>query len=607
MCGLAGRLSRSPNVHLNGAVLEALSHRGPDGRATRAWSGSMSSWALAFTRLSIVDLSPAGQQPMANEDGSLIMVFNGEIYNSPDLRRYCESRGHQFSSAMDGEVILHLWEMEGSKALARLNGIFAVAIASSRTGEVVLARDPVGVKPLFYTTDSDGGLWFASEIAALKAAGAPMGSLDVVALAQFLAFLWVPDPRTPYVGVRSLEPGQALRWTASGIDQFRYTPALVPEVGPQPLSSSEALAACDARISAATERQLLADVPIGLMASGGVDSGLLWALTRQRIGHAFTIAWREQMDREGLADDTSTVVQLERQFGTATEYLKGDGDRGSFSSRGDLFADPAYNLTRLIASSAKGRGYKVLLSGQGGDELFGGYRRHQMASLLGKLRIGGMGRTVGKLLGSLGSQRLEIEYLSRLTIALAEPDEFSAYMRLCTYSTARERAQALGCTEAEVRDDVVWQRHRQVFEGLPKPLSLLRRVMALDLAVYLPGLGLAYVDRAGMEFGVEIRVPWLDLDFIRWTLQLPDALLTRNGRGKWLTRQLADRYLPVGVANRPKRSFAAPISQVDPNHRQGRGQFRQQGYRRRAERVLSEFRANGVDRIAQQEFGSVGH
>src|SRR5438874_2290187 len=138
MCGLAGRLSRSPGAHLDGAVLEALSHRGPDGQATRAWTGPISSWALAFTRLSIVDLSQAGQQPMANEDGSLVMVFNGEIYNSPELRRHCEAHGHRFRSSMDGEVILHLWEMEGPASLRRLNGIFAIAILDKKTSEVFL-------------------------------------------------------------------------------------------------------------------------------------------------------------------------------------------------------------------------------------------------------------------------------------------------------------------------------------------------------------------------------------------------------------------------------------------------------------------------------------
>ena len=142
---------------------------------------------------------------MANEDGSLVMVFNGEIYNSPELRRYCEAKGHTFRSAMDGEVILHLWEMEGDACLRRLNGIFAVAVASTTTGEVVLARDPLGVKPLFYSESPDGTLWFASELTALRAAGAPVGAADPVALAQFLTFLWIPDPRTPFAGAKSLE------------------------------------------------------------------------------------------------------------------------------------------------------------------------------------------------------------------------------------------------------------------------------------------------------------------------------------------------------------------------------------------------------------------
>jgi asparagine synthase (glutamine-hydrolysing) len=545
---------------------------------------------LAFTRLSIVDLSDAGLQPMANEDGSLVMVFNGEIYNSPELRRYCQAKGHTFSSSMDGEVILHLWEMEGYRALQKLNGIFALAIASTRTGDVILARDPVGVKPLFYCADEGEGLWFASELAALRVAGAPIGGLDVTAMAQFLSFLWIPDPRTPFIGAKSLEPGQALQWTPAGVRLFKYGAALTPDTDPAPLRPEAALEECDRRFNEAAHRQLLADVPIGLMASGGVDSGLIWAVTHDQIGEAFTIGWQDHSDGERLDEDTAAVAKLERRFGTLTSYLEGERAPEAATAGGDLFADPAHNLTRLIASQARPRGYKVLLSGQGGDELFAGYRRHQMAFLLQRLRIGGAVRPLEGLLGHLKWPGLGIEYLLRLTAALAEPDEFSAYMRLCTYSSAPERARVLGCTQAEVEDQVVWGRHRQIYESLPSKLSLLRKVMTIDLSVYLPGLGLAYVDRAGMEFGVEIRVPWLDLDFLRWTLGLPDDLLLRRGRGKWLTRRLAARYLPSEIAHRPKRSFAAPIGRVNGAHPRVRGQIRQQTYLQRAERILEAFR-----------------
>jgi asparagine synthase (glutamine-hydrolysing) len=534
---------------------------------------------------------------MANEDGSLVMVFNGEIYNSPDLRRICEAKGHRFSSSMDGEVILHLWEMEGARCLARLNGIFAVAVASTVTGEVVIARDPLGVKPLFYSEGADRSLWFASELRALGAAGAPLGSDDVVALAQFLSFLWVPDPRTPYAGAKSLEPGEALEWSPRGVSRFSYGEPLVPSVDPRRPSNDDWLEETRGRFVEAAHRQLLADVPIGIMASGGVDSGLLWWATKDSIDRAYTISWTTSADFEGLDDDRRAVVELEARFGTDVVYLPGEKAEDVLPQSGDLFADPAYNLTRLIARTASQHGFKVLLSGQGADELFAGYRRHAMAPLLRRLRLGRLGKTMERGLLCLPAGRLSTEYATRLARASGEGDSFRAYMQLCTYSSPVERAHALGCYEAEVSNDIVWQRHQEVYDRLPSQLSYLRKLLALDLAVYLPGLGLAYVDRAGMEFGVEIRVPWLDLDLVRWTLTLPDEALVRRGRGKWLSRGLAAQALSSQIANRPKRGFAAPAGHLDQDGTTGGHKgFRQGAYFKRARDVLDHHLARSPAR-----------
>jgi len=541
--------------------------------------------------LAIVDLSASGEQPMQNEDGSLVMVFNGEIYNSPELRRHCEAKGHRFSSDMDGEVILHLWEMEGAACLARLNGIFAVAIASTVTGEVVVARDPLGVKPLFYSEGPERSFWFASELTALRAAGADLGSHDPVALAQFLSFLWIPDPRTPFLGAKSLEPGQALRWTPDGSRLFFYGDPMVPNPAADDMSPEERVRDVQERFTAAAERQLLADVPIGLMASGGVDSGLLWWATKDTLDRAYTITWSGGDDFEGLDDDRRAVVELEARFGTPVDYLPGETAGDVLPASGDLFADPAYDLTRLIARTASEKGYKVLLSGQGADELFAGYRRHTIARLVGLLRLGRLGHALERSLLRLPSGRLSSEYLTRLARASGEADSFAAYMQLCTYSTPTERAEALGSTELEVSNEVVWQRHREVFDRLPAGLSFLRKALALDLAVYLPGLGLSYVDRAGMEFGVEVRVPWLDLDFVRWSLTLSDSAMSRRGKGKILTRELAAQQLSAELAVRPKRGFAAPASRLSKNT-QGSGQqgFRQGTYFARAKLIVDKHR-----------------
>ena len=593
MCGIAGTTALGSFDGLPPGTVAALRHRGPDAESSQAWTGNRSSWELVHTRLSIVDLSAAGIQPMGNEDGSLVMAFNGEIYNSPELRRFCEGKGHTFSSSMDGEVILHLWEMEGAACLARLNGIFAVAIASTTTGEVVLARDPLGVKPLFYCEGQDRSLWFASELAALAATGAPLGGHDHVALAQFLAFLWVPDPRTPFSEAKSLQPGKALRWTADGSTLFSYGDPMVPSAEPVPGGPEDWSRELRDRFIEAADRQLLADVPIGLMASGGVDSGLLWWATKYGLAKAYTIAWKDHRDFEGLDEDRRAVMELEALFGTTVGYLPGESAADTMPVTGDLFADPAYDLTRLIARTASEEGYKVLLSGQGADEFFAGYRRHAMAPLVARLRLGQVGSLLERSLLRLPAGKLWTEYAARLARACGERDAFRAYMQLCTYSTPVERARALDCTEAEVSNDVVWQHHREVFERLPTELSFLRKVLALDLSIYLPGLGLAYVDRAGMEFGVEIRVPWLDLELVRWTLGLPDDALMRRGRGKWLPRDLAAEHLTPQIAHRPKRGFAAPASRLDHNASGEQG-FRQGAYFSRAEGILRSYLSTGA-------------
>jgi asparagine synthase (glutamine-hydrolysing) len=556
-------------------VLDALRHRGPDAQRIERCATSEGTTDFAFARLAIVDLSAAGQQPMSNEDGRFTMVFNGEIYNSLALRRECELAGHRFRSSMDGEVILHMWETEGPSALARLNGIFAVAMLDSLTGELFLARDPLGVKPLVYA-EAPGEMWFASELHALLAMGAPTGGADLVALAQFLSFLWVPDPLTPYAGVRSIEPGTVLRWTPDGSTASRYCDPLHPTQTPQAIGPEHAVEELRSRLTDAVRRQLQSDVPIAVMASGGVDSSLIWWAAGEHIKRAYTIEWADDTGSERLSEDAATVRALSDLLGTPVTYVAGEESSNSLPLAGDMFADPAHNLARTISRRASGDGFKVLLSGQGGDELFAGYARHRIAPFL-LLRMGAAGKAVEHAISRSG-RGLRAEYLTRIARAASERDPFASYMQLCTYSTAADRARVLDCSEAEVSNDVVWQRHRAVFDTLPADTSFLRKAMALDLAVYLPGLGLAYNDRASMEHGVEVRVPWLDLELVRWSLTLPDSVLVRRRRAKWLPKELAARAISPQVAWRAKRGFAAPARHVAPGRVPGSRGFRQGRY-----------------------------
>lgn len=581
MCGVAGVLFGSGDGPAT--VTPGLAHRGPDRQLQQRLAFASGTATLAHTRLAIQDLSERGDQPFASPDGRRVLIYNGEIYNYPELRRECEALGDRFRSDMDGEVILHLWARFGELGLERLNGIYALALADTESGEVVLARDPMGVKPLF-VAEEGANLWFASEISALTRMGAPAAAPDTTALAQFLTFLWIPAPRTPHAGIRSLLPGEILRWQRGTVTRstLRYTPENAAR------STGELLQNVRTHTEGATRRQLLSDVPVGLMASGGVDSSLLWWAAGSGLARAYTIEWGQEAGSEGLAEDASAVRQLEQRLGTSTTYLPGEAAESVLlPASGDLFADPAYELTRQIARAAQDDGIKVLLAGQGGDEMFAGYRRHAVANAVEKVRLGRAGRVLERGLLRAANGRVGIEYAGRLSRAMAERDPFAAYMQLCSYSTARERAEALGCTEAEVSNEAVWEQHRIAYDRQPTDASFLRRVLAVDQEVYLPGLGLAYTDRAGMEFGVEIRVPWLDLELVAWARSLPDAALMRRGRGKWLAKSLAAAELGDELAHRPKRGFAAPARLVHRgSHVKGERGHRQGSYFARARHVL---------------------
>jgi asparagine synthase (glutamine-hydrolysing) len=534
--------------------------------------------ALHHTRLAIVDLTHAGDQPMASEDGRYVMVFNGEIYNHLELRAFCESKGHTFSSHMDGEVILHLWEMEGYRCLNRLNGIFALAIADTKTGELFLARDPMGVKPLVYATGGDGSITFASEPSAVVQLGGADDSPSTEALACFLTFLWIPDPLTPFAGIHSLPSGHVLTWRANHpLDLVRYRTMTPDPEATRHRTFDQAERELGEHLRAACQRQLLGDVPISIMASGGVDSSLVWEGSRNGLAQAFTIEWDAEAG-EGIHEDSDAVRLLERSFGTPVTYL--DGSQASdryLPLGGDLFADPAFELTRLIAQYTRAAGRKVLLSGQGGDELFGGYRRHMVAPLLGHAYSGAIGRKAPAIMSRLPGG-LQSEFASRFARATGHRDPFRRYMELCTYSSAAERAALLGCDERDVADEIVLRRHRECWESLPPKLSFLRKAMTLDLQVYMPGLGLSYVDRAGMEHGVEIRVPFLDLELVDWSFTLEDQHLVKRFKGKLLPKSHARKTIPREVIDRPKRGFGAPSSTLATNgraagargHRQGR-------------------------------------
>ena len=280
-------------------------------------------------------------------------------------------------------------------------------------------------------------------------------------------------------------------------------------------------------------------------------------------------------------------------------YIDGsEAEHNYLPLSGDLYADPAFELTRLIARHARRDQRKVLLSGHGGDELFGGYRRHMVAPYLGRVCTGPVGSGLASLIRRLPGG-LQTEFATRMLRASRHRDPFLRYMELCTYSSSVERARVLGCTEAEVGDETIYASHRERWESLPTGLSFLRKMMTVDLTVYMPGLSLPYVDRAGMEFGVEIRVPWLDLELVEWSFTLEDSMLVKRLDGKLLPKSLARSVIPPEIVDRPKRGFASPTNTLATGaqptgargHRQGR-------YFALASEIAERWSAEVPDRVA---------
>lgn len=567
MCGTVGAWPR----HAVGPIrlaqsLDAIAHRGPDGQGESVdpSSGVM----LGHARLAIIDLSPTGAQPMASDDGRVVLVYNGEIYNYRELRAGLMACGVEFRGHSDTEVLLRLYLAEGLAMLSRLNGIFAFALHDRRSGELLLARDALGVKPLYYS-ESPQGFAFASEIKALLPLIGGGGVLDRVALHRYLSFLWCPGEGTPFAGVRKLAPGELLRVRDGRVVERRrwYT---LPQhrVRPQAMSGAAAVDAVRTGLRTAVHRQLVADVPVGAFLSGGLDSSAVVAFAREQVPdiRCFTIETAGGSE-PGDAEDLPYARRVAAHLGVRLDVVRVDAARMA----GDLermvwqldepLADPAPLNVLYISRLAREAGVKVLLSGAGGDDLFTGYRRHLAvryerlwswlpAAVRGALdamahRVDqrtGLGRRVGRLFagaGKSGDERLAAYF------AWVQPEGllplYSADMRACV---------------AAVRAD---QPMLDFLAEIPADRSPLDRMLALEQRFFLADHNLIYTDKMSMAAGIEVRVPFLDLEMVELAAHIPDELKQRGRVGKWVLKKAMEPYLPRDVIYRPKTGFGAPL------------------------------------------------
>jgi asparagine synthase (glutamine-hydrolysing) len=564
MCGIAGFQGRfSPEIlHL---FNDALSHRGPDDSG--AWYSARALVGLAHRRLSIIDVSALGHQPMENRPRSALIVFNGEIYNFRELRRDLERNRQAFRSHSDTEVLLALYEAKGEAMLPFLNGIFAFAIWDEPDRSLFLACDAMGVKPVYFAQTVEGFL-FASELKALMHTGTIPGTLDVASLFRTLGYLWSPGGAAPIRGVRRLGPGEALRVRDCRIvRQWTWAASTWP-VEPIDVGPDEAARRVEESLRTAVHRQMVADVPVGAFLSGGVDSSAVVAMAREEAPQieCFTIDTGGVRDG-GMTDDLPYARQVARHLGVKLHVVLIDSSQMAqdleqmVAQLDEPLADPAPLNVLYISRLARQHGIKVLLSGAGGDDLFSGYRRHRALDFerywsgLPRPVRAGLRRASGGLtaFGSAGR---------RIAKALAHADS-TREQRLTGYFLWADVERIRTLFAPEHRAWLATERIEAPFEDymrtLPPGMPPLQQMLALEQRFFLADHNLLYTDKMSMAAGVEVRVPFLDNDLVRLANALPAHLKQRGRQGKWVLKKAIERHLPCEILHRPKAGFGAPL------------------------------------------------
>ncbi len=571
MCGIAGRFHpvRVPDAagwHERADAL--LAHRGPDGsghyRDARC--------ELVHRRLALLDLSPTGHQPMANEDASVYVVFNGEIYNHPELRAELTGRGHAFRGTSDTEVLVHLYEEVGAALVSRLRGIFAFALYDRQRGRLVLARDRFGVKPLFYAWH-DEQLAFASEMKAIVALPGFRATLDRQACYDFLGLGYIPEPATGFANIHALPKGTCL---TAGPDGHRLTSFHHVRARPDPqLAFGAAVEGVEAALLAAVQRQSVADVPVAALLSGGIDSSLVVAARQRATGGATTSFNVRFPDRSH--DETPVALAVAAHCGT--RHLTIDVEQRALTLAGILdllrhfdqpFADTSLIPTYWISQAIRDQGIICTLSGDGGDEAFGGYPMFWRANaLLQLMRLPQWARHTAVAVGDrLGGWTRDWGRQVSKAVQLADAGRGDAAVLIAGLANYVSEPQKEELVRPEAREGLApVYRH---FDGYQPPAvrdldELSARLTETQFAISLPSDMLRKVDMMSMRASVEVRVPLLDEDVVALGLTLPHRFKTDGRTGKRALRAVATRWLPHAVAAHPKHGFSIPIDVMVPD------------------------------------------
>lgn len=560
MCGIAGLVGVRPDVahSVMERMLDRISHRGPDDQCTFTAEGTV----LGFKRLSIIDLSPAGRQPMENEDGTVVAVVNGEIYNYLELRASLLAAGHTFRGESDTEVIPHLYEEHGDDFVDHLRGMFAIAIWDVRRARLLLVRDRVGKKPLFFSELPGHAFAFASEMKALFEAPGVDVQMRPEGVFGYLTHGVVPGPGTVYRGIRRVRPAHRLVYQHGRLVceerywRLRCTPKL--DIGRE-----QALEEIQHRLRVAVRVRLRSDVPVGCFLSGGIDSGLVAKFMGDQSHvplRTFSVGFEdERFDERALAAQVAADIGADH-----TECLlrpvSADRIVQYFEHYDEPLFDPAVLPNFVLAEMVAANGLKVVLTGDGGDEVFAGYPHVVAARLIARLQRLGLDkmqrliRAVLPILPAFPRERTAYQFVHRFMRVIAEPAR-RRYLGLTNDLLTWREARRLWPGAVDI-DTTGWAHSPEGIENLGAVDELLIR----DVQLRLADNHLVRMDMATMAHGVEARSPLLDHEVMEFVARLPERLRFSGGRTKPLLCDLAERLLPADVARGPKRGFGIPLS-----------------------------------------------
>jgi len=572
LCGICGKVNVSGDELVERELIQrmckVIAHRGPDDEGVYVTQRGNVSLGLGHRRLSIIDLTSAGHQPMSNEDGSIWITYNGEIYNFLALKKGLLEKGHRFSSSTDTEVIIHLYEDYGEECLRFCNGMFAFALWDERKEKLFLARDRLGVKPLFYKWDGKN-FWFASEIKSILQDKSVETLINYHALNDFFTFMYIPSPDTIFKGIQKLDPGHCLVLEDGEIhrEQFWDLAKCVERVK----TEEEYCQEIKERLSSAIEKRLISDVPLGVFLSGGIDSGSIVGLM-SGLNNGEVKTFSIGFGKEKQYDELNYARIVAHKFHTTHREYVVEPDAVEVLPKlvwyfDEPFADSSALPTYYVSQMAK-KNVTVALSGEGGDETFGGYpyryfwdqvaeRYRTLPWWIRELFLKKLAFYI-PLPNNVGLQNRVRQLKKFLTYAGMEQEK--RYLHWFSIFTPELKEELYKPTIREEIDDINSYRVYQVPFNKKRDEDLLHRMMYIDTKVLLPHDLLTKVDRTSMAHSLEVRVPFLDYELVEYAWNIPSSLKLKGKTTKYILRKMASRFLPDEISWRKKQGFEVPLS-----------------------------------------------